>query len=56
MNITVQIDIIIEDWVITLTDSADTLRKLRSKELYWMYRLKTYAPQGLNERDVYKAF
>ena len=44
MNITVQIDIIKEDWVITLTDSADTLRKLRSKELYWMYRLKTYAP------------
>ena len=41
----------IEDWVTTLIDSADTL-----KELYWMYKLKTYAPYGLNERDVYEAF
>ena len=31
----------IEDWVITLIDSADTL---------------TYAPYGVNERDVYEAF
>ena len=37
----------IEDWVITLIDSADTLKELRRKELYWMYRLKTYAPYGL---------
>ena len=29
----------IEDWVITLTDSADTVRK---RELDWMYKLKTY--------------
>ena len=46
----------IEDWVITLIDSANTLKELRRKELYWMYRLKTYAPYGLNERDVYEAF
>ena len=46
----------IEDWVITLIDSADTLKELRKKELYWMYKLKTYAPYGLNERDVYEAF
>ena len=46
----------IEDWVITLIDSADTLKELRKKELYWMYKLKTYAPCGLNERDVYEAF
>ena len=26
----------IEDWVITLADSADTLKELRRKELYWM--------------------
>ena len=24
--------------------------------LYWMYKLKTYAPYGFNERDVYEAF
>ena len=34
----------IEDWIITLIDSAETLKELRRKELYWMYRLKTYAP------------
>ena len=39
----------IEDWVVTLIDSADTLKELRRKEFYWMYRLKTYAPYGLNE-------
>ena len=32
----------IEYWVITLIDSAD--KELRMKKLYWMYRLKTYAP------------
>ena len=46
----------IEDWVITLIDSADTLKKLKKKELYWMYKLKAYAPFGLNQRDVYEAF
>ena len=46
----------IEDWVITLIDSADTLKELRRKELYWMYKLKTYAPYGLNDSDVYEAF
>ena len=46
----------IQDWVITLLDSAETLKKLRRKEMYRMYKLKVYAPYGLNERDVYKAF
>ena len=46
----------VEDWFITLIDGADTLKELRRKELYWMYKLKTYAPNGLNKRDVYEAF
>ena len=46
----------IEDWVITLMDSSDTLKELRRKELYWMYRLKTHAPYSINERDVYEVF
>ena len=46
----------IQDWVITLIDSADTLKELKKKELYWMYKLKTYASYGLNKRDVYEAF
>ena len=31
----------IQDWVITLIDSADTLKELRKKELHRMYKLKT---------------
>ena len=46
----------IEDWVITLIDSANTLKQLRKKELYWMYKLKAYAPYGLNERYICEAF
>ena len=46
----------IQDRVITLIGSADTLKELRKKELYWMYKLKTYAPYGLNKKDVYEAF
>ena len=38
----------IEDWVITLIDSADTLKELRRKELYWMYKLKSHAPYGMS--------
>ena len=46
----------IEDWVITLIDSANTLQESRRRELYWMYKLKTYVQYGLKERDVYEAF
>ena len=45
----------IQDWVITLIDSTDTLKELRRKELYWMYKLKTFAPYNLKESDVYEA-
>ena len=33
----------IEDLVITLIDSTDSLKELRRKILYWMYKLQTYA-------------
>ena len=46
----------IQDWVITLIDSAGTLKELRKKELCSMHKLKTYAPYILDERDVYEAF
>ena len=46
----------LKDWVINLIDSADTLKELRKKELYWLYKLQTCAPYGLNERGVYEAF
>ena len=56
MSITVQIDILPYKIGITLIDSPDTLKELRKKEMYWIYKLKTYASYDLNERDVYEAF
>ena len=32
------------DWEITVIDHAETVKSLRQKELYWYYKLKTYAP------------
>ena len=46
----------IEDWDISLIDRVDILKELRRKELYWVYKLKTYEPYGLNKRNVYEAF
>ena len=43
------------DWEITIIDHVETVKSLRQKELYWYHKLKTYAPFGLNERDVYAA-
>ena len=43
----------IEDYAITL---IDTLKELRRKVLYWMHKLKTYVPYGLNNGDVCKVF
>ena len=45
------------DWEITIIDHVEIIDKaLRQKELYWYHKLKTYAPFGLNERDVYAAY
>ena len=46
----------IDDWDITIIDQADTEKSLRKKELFWNHKLKTYAPFGLNEREVYAAY
>ena len=42
----------IEDWEIRLIDSAFSERSLRSKELFWQYKLKTFHPDGLNEVEA----
>ena len=44
------------DCKITKIDHDETVKHLRQKELYWYHKLKTYAPFGLNERDVYAAY
>ena len=44
------------DWEITIIDNAETVKSVRKKELYWYHKLKTYAPFGHEERDVYAAY
>ena len=45
-----------KDWVITLIDSVDILKRLRTRELHWIYILKTYVPYYLKVRGGYEAF
>ena len=42
-----------EDCVNNLIDSADTLTEMRRKELYWMYKLKTYARTVLKPSEAH---
>ena len=42
----------INDWQFTLIDKATDTTSLRRKESFWQYKLKTFSPQGLNEREV----
>ena len=46
----------IENWSVTLIDQVEDLDLLRKKELYWINRLNTWAPNGLNVREVYEAY
>ena len=40
------------DWSYTLIDCAEDSLSLRRKESFWQYKLGTFAPEGLNTRDV----
>jgi len=42
----------IDDWQFILIDQADSLFSVRRKESFWQHRLNTFAPAGLNEREV----
>ena len=46
----------IENFSVTLIDQVEDLDTLRKKELYWINRLNTWAPNGLNVREVYEAY
>ena len=36
----------------TLTDQGNDNESTRKKEMFWMYKLNTFLPNGLNEREV----
>ena len=42
----------IPDWEIRLIDTAFSEKTLRSKELFWQYKMKTFDPDGLNEYEA----
>ena len=45
----------IKNWSVTLIDQVEDQDSFRKKELYWINRLNTWVPNGLNIREVYKA-
>ena len=40
------------DWSFKLIDKATNEKTLREREAFWQYKLSTFVPRGLNERDV----
>ena len=46
----------IENWSVIIIDQVEALNSLRKKELYWIKRLSTWAPNGLNVKKVYEAY
>ena len=42
----------INDWLVTIIDQTVDEISLRKREMFWQYKLDTFAPLGLNERDV----
>ena len=42
----------IDDWAIKIIDQAENEISLRRRESFWQYKLQTFSPLGLNERDV----
>ena len=41
-----------DDWRLTLNDRADNRKELRKRESFQQYKLNTFFPHGLNERNV----
>ena len=39
------------DWQFTIIHQCTTNVELRKRKIYWPYRLKTFFPNGLNERE-----
>ena len=41
-----------EDWSFQIIDQADSLQRVRERESFWQFKLNTFIPHGLNEREV----
>ena len=41
-----------DDWRVTFIDRPDDRKELRRRESFGQYKLNTFFPQGLNERNV----
>ena len=46
----------IANWCVTLNDQVEDKKELRKKELCWINKLNTWAPVGLNVREVCEAY
>ena len=42
----------IHDFSFKIIDSARNLTELRKRESFWQYKLRTFTPEGLNDRNV----
>ena len=42
----------LSDWSVKLIDQANDEISLRRQERFWQYKLKTFSPDGLNEKEV----
>ena len=41
-----------EDWSFNIIDQADSLKRVRERESFWQYKLDSFSPRGLNDREV----
>ena len=46
----------ITDWSVTLIDQAQNEIDRRRQERFFQYNLKTFSPNGLNEKEVLLGF
>ena len=42
----------LQDFQFTLIDKGDSLDSVRKRERFWQYKLNTFLPNGLNDREV----
>jgi len=46
----------IQDWEFILIDRGENLESVRKRERFWQYKLNTFVPEGLNDREVATSF